>query len=178
MTWPTNVLSIADATDEHYAEVLALLERARAQMRSIRAGEAQRECAVCGDGGHTVEECHRNPLLLSIVGRDALTGVVFKCFHCGAIYCDEQSAATHFGERPDRPAACHLFGSPKNEALSSSGLPHVRVGVWRMDGDVERTQRIDLTIREAIALSKSGSSKTADRARRFLRDTLQLAGML
>jgi hypothetical protein len=127
MSWRTNNINVGDATDEHYAEVIALLELARAQMRSMRAGKAQRECDVCGDGGHTAEECHHNPLLLSTVGRDALLGTVWKCFHCGAIYCDEESAERHFGTTPEWPAAC-IAGVPAYEPSTDAQPARVAGG--------------------------------------------------
>jgi hypothetical protein len=97
------------------------------QMRSIRAGAGQDQCLVCGDGGHTAEECHHNPLLLAAIGRDAFFGNVWKCFHCGAVFCDEESAEQHFGTTPEWPAAC-IAGVPAYEPSTDAQPARVAGG--------------------------------------------------
>jgi hypothetical protein len=108
MQWfgpPVGQLTIAHAEDADYSKAIDDLTRAREQMRKIRAGEGYDACAVCEDAHHA-GLCHHNPLLLAVLGGEALLGAVWKCYHCGAVYTDEQSAANHFGRTPDDPASC------------------------------------------------------------------------
>lgn len=46
-----------------------------------------------------------------------------------------------------------LIASPKLDGLSSSGRPHVRIGIVTYEGEVERMERVDLTIEEFQALA-------------------------
>lgn len=93
--------------ERHYLELIEKLRDGLKQFRSMRRGEHQHCCGVCGDNGHTAEQCwFHNPLHLSLMGFEALTGPIWKCFHCGAIYTSEETAAEHFGKTPDSPAEC------------------------------------------------------------------------
>jgi hypothetical protein len=100
-------LSIEHATADDYAGALKDLQAAADQMRELRE-KGFDGCAVCGDSGHHAGLCHHNPLLLAVLGGEALLGAFWKCFHCGAIYTDEAHARNHFGDRPDEPAKCQI----------------------------------------------------------------------
>jgi hypothetical protein len=103
----TNLSLGQKITTAHYSEVIHRLQLGLEQLRSMNRREAQNCCAVCGDNGHTAEGCwYFNPLHLTLVGIEALVGSLYKCFHCGAVYTDEESARHHFGKTPDSPAEC------------------------------------------------------------------------
>jgi hypothetical protein len=92
---------------EHYIEAIKDLQRGLAQLDSVSRGEAQDDCAICGDTDHTAGQCwFHNPLLLASVGSEAIIGNCWRCFHCSAVFLDEQSAKRHFGEESDDIARC------------------------------------------------------------------------
>ncbi len=69
-----------------------------------------RSCAVCHDGGHQAWECHHNPLVMA--RRFAGVTDVWKCFHCGVVFTDEDKAREHFGLREEEIARCLVEDAP------------------------------------------------------------------
>jgi hypothetical protein len=53
-------------------------------------------CTICGDNDHQAWECHHNPLNINYLGR-----LHWRCFHCNAIFTNEQAAEEHFGKREE-----------------------------------------------------------------------------
>lgn len=103
---PEQELEVEGATDDAYIGLLQDVILALRQVRSMARGEGQSECGVCGDGGHTVETCHHNPLLRVLLGDEAASGSVWRCFHCNAIFTNAKTAEDHFGISVDEIARC------------------------------------------------------------------------
>lgn len=100
-------LRVENLEASHYEECIAQLTAALAQFRAMERGEAQAHCATCGDNDHTADGCwYHNPLLLSVMGRDAILGEFWRCFHCGAVYTSEEGARGHFGTVDAEVAKC------------------------------------------------------------------------
>lgn len=100
-------MTIDGLKESSYTETIEELEKALEQFRSMERGEYQPCCFVCHDTGHTAEQCwYFNPLLVMAIGQIALISPFYRCYHCGAIYTDEQSAEQHFGKTPNSPAEC------------------------------------------------------------------------
>jgi hypothetical protein len=96
-----------EITEAHYTEVMDRLRAGLEQLRSMNRGESQDGCMVCGDNDHTAGGCwYFNPLHLTLVGIEALLGPNYRCFHCGALFTDEETAVAHFGKTPNSPAEC------------------------------------------------------------------------
>jgi hypothetical protein len=100
-------LTLEGITSQRYQSVIDLLTLARDQRAKIERGEegAASECALCGDA-HLDNECRKNPLLLMTIGEEALTGNVWKCYHCNAIFTDVESASRHFGDMVEIAVGC------------------------------------------------------------------------
>lgn len=89
---------------EDYDEAIADLMNAKKQRESIARGESQLECEVCGDSGHTVGQCHHDPLLLARKWTAATA--VYVCYHCGLVCKNDEEAREHFGKNEHEPAKC------------------------------------------------------------------------
>ena len=100
-------MSVAEYTDalDPYQNLITACYAAMKQLKSIAAGRAQRECGLCGDNGHTVEECYEhNPVLL--MAKLAVMEHTYKCFHCRRTFYSEQDAQDHFGTTASEIAYC------------------------------------------------------------------------
>jgi hypothetical protein len=84
---------------EDYEESIADLRDAMTQL----APDGD-NCAVCHDSGHQAWECHHNPLVMA---RKAVAlESAWRCFHCDAVFTDEDAARAHFGRNEFEDAAC------------------------------------------------------------------------
>jgi hypothetical protein len=90
--------------DIDYVEAISDLRNAYFQRRSMRRGEPQTGCMVCGDSGHTVETCHHDPLQLA--RKWTAASAVFTCFHCGVVCTTTEEAVAHFGRSEDEITKC------------------------------------------------------------------------
>lgn len=84
-----------------YDDAIADLQAAR---KAIETGNESSGCAVCGDGGHGVRECHHNPLV--IARRYARERNAWRCYHCGYVVTTDEQAREHFGDKETEIALC------------------------------------------------------------------------
>jgi hypothetical protein len=75
-------------TEGVYLEAIEKLKRGMTQLSPD--GNC---CAICEDSGHQAWECHHNPL----VAMQLMWA--YRCYHCGRIFWDGETAADHFGPR-------------------------------------------------------------------------------
>jgi hypothetical protein len=80
-----------------YDTLASRIELARGEI--VVRGDHFAPCVICGGKDHTARACNENPLLLALAGDVALTGDVWKCFFCGAVYTTVETARKHFGDR-------------------------------------------------------------------------------
>jgi hypothetical protein len=104
-----NKLEVDGITDGHYEDMIKALQAGLRQRQAIRDDEehAQEYCFICEGNDHTADQCwFHNPLLLTTMGEYALIGDFWRCFHCGAVHTDPESAAQHFGDGVEEAAKC------------------------------------------------------------------------
>lgn len=100
-------LTIEGLTPAYYRQVIDELRMALVQAQEIEAGKGYTHgCAICGDDHHAGVCWFHNVVLLAELGRVALLGEFWRCFHCGAVFTTEESAKEHFGETQDEVAKC------------------------------------------------------------------------
>lgn len=93
-------------TAEDYDEAIEALQDAKRQDECSHMC-----CSVCHDTGHLAHQCHHNPLLMA---RRAVTGMnVWRCYHCDAIFNNNEDAAEHFGLNEHTDPAC--FDKPPSQ---------------------------------------------------------------
>jgi hypothetical protein len=64
------------------------------------------QCAICGDSDHQAFECNHNPLVRM---REAeKKEATWRCYHCGEVFYDSESARKHFGNIPTATPLCIL----------------------------------------------------------------------
>lgn len=96
---PSVIYRTGELTEADYDEAIEALQLAKSQMKPDG-----NNCAICSDG-HQAMHCHHNPLLKVRQLVQRLENQ-WLCFHCGAVFTDEESAREHFGENETVPAAC------------------------------------------------------------------------
>jgi len=86
-------------TREQYHKAIKSLNAGMTQLKPDGKG-----CSICGDNGHQAWQCLQNPLFMMQQTWSALT--VWRCFHCNAIFTDEEKAAEHFGDSSSELPLC------------------------------------------------------------------------
>jgi hypothetical protein len=92
--------------DTTYVNAIKYLKLARAQHRLTASGIEQTRCVLCGEETHIAATCVHNPLWLMECGARAMFGHVFRCFHCGEVFDDDDSARKHFGDAVEIAVRC------------------------------------------------------------------------
>ena len=70
-------------------EYLTAIDNIRLAMSQLEPDG--KNCVICGDGDHQAWECHHNPVY-SMQFLDS-----WRCFHCNAVFFNEDDARKHFG---------------------------------------------------------------------------------
>jgi len=95
----------ARITAADYEEAIQALIEAKSQLEPD--GD---NCHVCHDSGHQAWECPHNPLAMARIAAAARgadgSALPWRCFHCGEIFADFESAQEHFGHNRAVVAEC------------------------------------------------------------------------
>jgi hypothetical protein len=104
---PGQNLTAAGMTPDYLRTLALQLEDAARQLEEIEAGRGYPDgCAICGDAHHAGVCWFHNVALLAELGRIALLGDFWRCFHCGAVFTTEETARQHFGDTLEAIALC------------------------------------------------------------------------
>lgn len=106
---PSVVYRTGRLTKEDYDEAIETLVCARDE-------DPSKCCGSCGDGGHTAETCHHNPLVLARLG--AKKEFEYRCFHCGEVF-NGNAAQEHFGKTECEDPSCLSAALARNKELEA-----------------------------------------------------------
>ncbi len=98
-------------TTGDYADAIHELRQAILQLEPDGAN-----CRICGSDEHQAFECRFNVLVMArraaaMAGLDA-SAIPWRCYHCGAIFYDSESAQEHFGDTEKETVKCRRETTP------------------------------------------------------------------
>jgi hypothetical protein len=101
-----------------YMKTIDNLRIALEQHTNIMYGDEPTECAICHNTEHSVHTCPHNPMYMMNLGAQFIQGHIFRCFHCGGVFNDRDSAREHFGDEVEIAVRCiQLRDTPARERI-------------------------------------------------------------